>query len=85
MTNMTMRMFVSGVESLATDTLGTKNLRYVQLNACSAMPLNQKNKNLGAAQSHVLKWLVTRHGKEQVLGLECMFENKWEETCLSLV
>lgn len=39
------------------------------------MPLNQKNKNLGAAQSHVLKWLVTRHGKEQVLGLECMFEN----------
>lgn len=49
------------------------------------MPLNQKNKNLGAAQSHVLKWLVTRHGKEQVLGLDCMFENKSEETCLSLV
>lgn len=44
MTNMTMRMFVSGVESLATDTLGTKNLRYVQLNACSAMPLNKKTK-----------------------------------------
>lgn len=46
MTNMTMRMFVSGVESLATDTLGTKNLRYVQLNACSAMPLNQKKQKL---------------------------------------